>query len=118
MVLNIDVAPTILNYAGIKIPETMQGENIRKILYQENRPWRNDFLFEHPFKYKTLPRSEGVVTEEWKYVRFIDRQAGYEWMYHTGDDPKEKKNLADDEEYADVKDKMKKRFKELSQQYK
>ena len=23
--------------------------------------WRNDFLFEHSFKYKTLPRSEGIV---------------------------------------------------------
>lgn len=117
MVLNIDVAPTILDYAGINIPETVQGENVRNILYQESMSWRNDFLFEHPFKYKTLPRSEGLVTEEWKYVRYLDREPGYEWMYHTGDDPKEKQNLAEDESYADVKIRLKKRFEELVLRY-
>jgi hypothetical protein len=118
MVLNIDIAPTILNYAGIDIPETMQGENIRNILYQKNIPWRNDFLFEHPFKYKTLPRSEGVVTKDWKYVRFIDRQAGYEWMFNTNTDPNEKQNLAEDEKYSAEKVILKKRFEELVEQFK
>lgn len=118
MVLNIDVAPTILDYAGINVPETMQGKSVRNILYQKSTPWRNDFLFEHPFKYETLPRSEGLVTEEWKYVRYIDRQPGYEWMYHTSIDPKEKQNLAEDESYADVKARLKKRFEELARQYK
>ncbi len=113
MVLNIDIAPTILNYAGVNVPETMQGENIRNILYKQNVPWRTDFLFEHPFKYKKLPRSEGVVTKDWKYARFIDRQPDYEWMYHTGIDPKEKQNLAEDEEYAGKKNKLKRRFEEL-----
>ncbi len=117
MVLNIDVAPTILNYAGIQIPKTMQGENIRDILYRNKSDWRNDFLFEHPFKYKTLPRSEGIVTKDWKYVRFIDRQPGYEWMYHTGVDPKEKHNLAEDKKYANTKEKLKKRFEELVKKY-
>jgi arylsulfatase A-like enzyme len=118
MVLNIDVAPTILDYAGINPPSTMQGKSVREILYKEDVQWRKDFLFEHPFKYKTLPRSEGVVTKGWKYVRFIDREPGYEWMYHTGIDPKEKQNLADDEKYADKKDQLKKRFEELVQQNK
>jgi len=117
MVLNIDVAPTILNYAGIQIPETMQGKNIREILYKKKSDWRNDFLFEHPFKYKTLPRSEGVVTKDWKYVRFIDRQPGYEWMYHTKADPKEKQNLAEDENYTNTKVQLKKRFEELVKEY-
>lgn len=118
MVLNIDVAPTILDYAGINVPETMQGKSVRNILYQKSTPWRNDFLFEHPFKYETLPRSEGLVTEEWKYVRYIDRQPGYEWLYHTSIDPKEKHNLAEDQEYFDVKARLKKRFEVLARQYK
>ena len=117
MVLNIDIAPTILNYAEVKIPESMQGENIRNILYEKSSSWRDDFLFEHLFKHKTLPRSEGVVTKEWKYVRFIDRKPGYEWMFHTGADSKEKQNLAEDEKYADIKVRLKKRFEELVKQY-
>ena len=87
-------------------------------MYKKNTSWRNDFLFEHPFKYETLPRSEGIVTEAWKYVRFIDRQPGYEWMFHTGADPLEKQNLAEDEKYADQKALLKKRFEELARQYK
>lgn len=118
MILNIDVAPTILDYAGVKIPKAMQGESIRKILYDNSSDWRSDFLFEHPFKYKTLPRSEGIVTKEWKYVRFIDRQPGYEWMYHTGTDPKEKLNLANDENYSEIKKELKKRFEELAIEFK
>ncbi|MCF6224304.1 MAG: sulfatase [Flavobacteriaceae bacterium] len=118
MVLNIDVAPTILDYAGVTIPETMQGENVRNILYQENTPWRSDFLFEHPFKYETLPRSEGIVTKDWKYVRYLDRQPGYEWMFHTETDPLEKQNLAENEKYADIKGRLKKRFEELAKKYK
>ncbi len=118
MVLNIDVAPTILDYAGLPIPETMQGKNVRNILYQTNTSWRKDFLFEHLFEYKTLPRSEGIVTEEWKYVRYIDRQPDYEWMYHTGTDPLEKQNLAEDEKYAIKKGELIKRFEELAQLYK
>ncbi len=114
MVLNIDVAPTILDFAGIKIPEGMQGKSVREIMYVDKIPWRNEFLFEHPFKYTTIPRSEGIVTKDWKYVRFIDRQPGYEWMYHIKTDPKEKQNLADDMKYADEKARLKKRFEEFA----
>jgi len=115
MVLNIDVAPTILDYAGVAIPKIMQGKNVRELLYKESAIWRNDFLFEHPFEHSTIPRSEGLVTNEWKYVRYIDRKPGYEWMYHTGADPNEKNNLAEDEKYAHEKDRLIKRFEELAQ---
>ena len=106
------------DYAGIEIPETMQGESIRKILYNKKHPWRSDFLFEHLFEYKTIPRSEGVVTKDWKYTRFIDRESGYEWMYNLKVDPKEKLNLAEDKQYSNEKVRMIKRFKELVEQSK
>ena len=58
-----------------------------------------------------------LLTKDWKYVRFIDRQPGYEWMYHTKADPKEKQNLAGNEKYADKKTQLKKRFGELVKEY-
>lgn len=118
MVLNIDVAPTILDYAGIEIPARMQGKSVRKILYNNEAPWRNDFLFEHPFKYNTIPRSEGVVTKDWKYIRFIDREPGYEWMYNQKVDMNEKHNLAKDKQYHKEKTHLIIRFKELARESK
>ncbi len=61
--------------------------------------------------------SESIVTKDWKYVRFIDRQPGCEWMYRTGVDLKEKYNLAEDKKYANTKEKLKKRFGELVKEY-
>ncbi len=114
MVLNIDVAPTILDLAGVPVPPVMQGQSVRPLLEQKKVAWRNDFLFEHPFKYPTIPRSEGIVTKEWKYVRFIDRQP-YEWLYHTGADSLETRNLAEENAYEREKALLKKRFQTLKQ---
>ncbi|VAX27065.1 Arylsulfatase [hydrothermal vent metagenome] len=115
MALNIDIAPTILDYAGFEIPKTMQGKSLRNILYNNKSSWRNEFFFEHPFKYKRIPRSEGIVTKDWKYIRFIDRKPGAEWLYNTGNDPKEKVNLAEDKKYSEIKAQLKKRFEKLKE---
>jgi len=113
IVLNIDVAPTILDLAGLPAQQMMQGKSIMPLLMQKNVTWRNEFLFEHPFKYSTIPRSEGIITKEWKYIRYIDRQPGYEWLFHTTDDSLEIKNLAEDDFYANEKIFLKKQFETL-----
>lgn len=118
IVLNIDVAPTILDYAGVETPETIQGKSLRAILYNQENQWRSDFLFEHPFKHKTIPRSEGIVSKDWKYSRFIDRKLGYEWMYDLKADPQEKYNLAEEKKYSSQKKQLIMRFEELVNLYK
>ncbi len=116
MVLNIDVAPTILEYARIEVPSIMQGKSIVPLLEQKHMPWRKEFLFEHPFKHTTIPRSEGVITKDWKYIRYIDRQPGYEWLFHTETDSLEINNLADDAEYNKTKSELKYRFEVLTKE--
>jgi len=118
MVLNIDIAPTILDYAGLEIPKTMQGKSLRPILYNDKITWRNEFFFEHPFKYKRIPRSEGIITKDWKYIRFIDRKPGAEWLYNLKADPKEKVNLAEDKKYSELKAQIKNRFEKLKEKVK
>ncbi len=115
MVLNIDVAPTILALAGIPAPPVMQGKSILPLLKNKDTSWRSEFLFEHPFKYATIPRSEGIVTKDWKYVRFIDREP-YEWLFHNSADSLEIKNLAEDDAYANEKGRLIKRFEVLSKE--
>jgi N-acetylglucosamine-6-sulfatase len=46
--LNIDVAPTILDLAGIEIPSYMQGDSMKELLKGEKvNDWRKSILFEY-----------------------------------------------------------------------
>lgn len=93
LVLNIDIAPTILSYAGVKIPEMMQGDNLLKLMNAENSPWRNSFFCEHLFENKKIPKSEGIRTTDWKYFRYVDHPE-WEELYYLKNDQLETINLA------------------------
>lgn len=108
MVLNIDIAPTILSLAGATVPSNMQG---RPLLgrFDNGKPKRTDFFYEHTYnKSPKIPRVEGVVGKEFKYMNFIEH--GYEELYDTKKDPKETKNLAGEKRYAAKLDEMRKLY--------
>lgn len=101
LALNIDIAPTILDYAGIGIPEQMQGRSLRDFAFKEVQNWRQNFICEHLWQFPFIPRSEGIRTARYKYFRYPDHP-GYEELYDLKTDPKEKHNLLNDPEYASV----------------
>ena len=46
--LNLDIAPTILDIAGIEIPEIMQGESLLKLITEEESVnWRSSFFYQY-----------------------------------------------------------------------
>lgn len=97
--LNIDVAPTILSLAGVAVPSTMQGQNLFDVI-KGNSQGREAFFYEHTYnKSPKIPQVEGVVTKDFKYMKFIEH--GYEELYHVKKDPKETVNLAANKKYAD-----------------
>jgi arylsulfatase A-like enzyme len=109
--LNIDIAPTILNLAGVPIPSSMQGTDLLTSTKNADSA-RKDFFYEHTYMGSPkLPKVEGVVTEEFKYMKFTEH--GYEQLFNTETDPKETTNLADDKAYAVVLDKLRKRYEAL-----
>ena len=72
--LSVDLAPTILNAAGIQAPERMQGRDIGQ-LYRPIPPnvrlmqWRQEFFYEHPpFAGDRIPPSEALVRKDFKYM--------------------------------------------------
>jgi N-acetylglucosamine-6-sulfatase len=70
-VLNTDIAPTILDIAGVKVPETMQGRSILPLLKGEQvKNWRKEFLFEYyrDPRYPGTPSLVAVRDERYKYV--------------------------------------------------
>lgn len=71
LVQTIDIAPTILTYAGVNIPETMQGKQLNSIMKGELKPVRSYIFTEN--LWSTCfgnPRCEAVQDKEWKYIRY------------------------------------------------
>jgi len=108
--LNIDIAPTILEFAGKPAPALWQGESLASYVKGgDPAKERVEFVAEHLWKVEIIPASEGLRTEEWKYFRY-QADLGHEELYNLKKDPLEKKNLANKEKYQDVLNEMRDRF--------
>lgn len=112
MALNVDIAPTILELAGLKAPKQMQGRSLLPLLKGRKPTWRTEFFYEHPFEHKTIAKSEALRTQRWKYARYIDYN--YEELYDLQNDPAETINLVKDEKYRKTLVSLRKRCNELA----
>ncbi|MCD6303521.1 MAG: sulfatase [Planctomycetes bacterium] len=115
LVLNMDLAPTIEDLAGAKVPPGVQGKSLLGLLVGKNVKWRSDFLCEHLFNHKDIPQSEGVRTVRWKYFRYR-QHPGFEELYDLAADPMEKHNLAGDPQYKTRLEGLRQRCDELIRQ--
>lgn len=105
MVLNIDVAPTLLDLAGVTVPETMDGLSMKALIDSEAVTWRDHFFFEHytspaPAP-RYIPRSIGLRTADEKYIQWIDPDPVIEEFYNLSKDPQESNNLLTSPEAQD-----------------
>lgn len=115
--LNIDLAPSLLEYAGVAVPAVMQGRSLRPLVRGEKPEWRTDWFYEHHTLPKILPPSEGVRTERWKYIRWTDSDPLVEELYDLEKDPREEHNLvsvkAQEKVLAELRERWAKLRKEL-----
>ncbi len=72
MVLNIDVAPFILDMAGLPISEHMDGISFRTVLQDRETNLRDSFLYEFykDFPPYTVPDIDAVRTRQYLYVEY------------------------------------------------
>ncbi len=96
MALSLDYPATMLDLAGVDVPNEMSGRSLVPLLRGEAADWRKDFFYEHLFERETIPKSEGVRTERYKYVRYFERNPVYEQLFDLETDPNEVMNLVDD----------------------
>ena len=90
--LNIDIAPTLLDIAGVPIPGDMDGQSLVSVLESRAAVGREAFLIEFWRYYpENTPSYVGVRTNRYKYIQY--EKGRDPWLFDLHKDPKEMKNL-------------------------
>jgi arylsulfatase A-like enzyme len=122
MVLNIDLAPTMLATAGVPIPLEMQGRDLGPLVAGQTVPWRDDWFYEHTYNTRPprlpIAKSVGVRSERFKYVRYTETDPPYEQLFDLVNDPTEEHNLVGTAEHEETLVRLRKRRDELGQEAK
>lgn len=120
IVLNLDFAPTFLDFAGVTLPNDMQGCSLRPLV-QGNTPqnWRTSMYY-HYYEYPavhSVKRHYGIRTRRYKLIHFYYDIDAWE-LYDLEKDPNELNNLYDNPVYADIVKQLKAQLQQLRDQYK
>lgn len=118
LVQNLDYASTFLDIAGLPMPADLQGKSLVPLL-RGARPddWR-DAIYYHYYEYPSVhmvAAHNGVRTQRYKLIHFYQFD---EWeLYDLQNDPDELVNQYDNPIYAEHVTALKRKFKELRDQY-
>jgi arylsulfatase A-like enzyme len=111
--VNVDYAPTILDYAGLPVPADMQGRSLRPLLEgQTPADWRKSFYYhywEWPSGHDVAPHY-GVRTERFKLIHHDDERYGGPAAWELIDlqaDPHEYRNVIDEPDYTETVNELK-----------
>jgi arylsulfatase A-like enzyme len=114
MVINVDMAPTLLDLAGVKVPENVQGKTLMPLAERKQVPWRSDWLYEYYEYpgYENVKPCRGVRTDRYKYIEFMLEPKEYE-LYDLKTDPEELHNLYGKPGYEKLTAEMQERLARL-----
>jgi arylsulfatase A-like enzyme len=94
LILNVDVAPTMMEIAGVKPPANVRGKSLVPLFTGNAPSVRTDFYCEYVEEagFPRIPTWHAVRTERWKYIEYPGNP---EWseLYDLKNDPHELKNL-------------------------
>ena len=113
--LNIDMAPTILEYAGVAVPRGVQGKSLKPMVRESKEgEWREDFYYEHHFPHGgKIPDSEGIRNKTWKYIRYTAAEPTIEQLFNLKSDGHELIDLAGDPTHKATLHKLRARWETL-----
>ncbi|GAB5562207.1 MAG: hypothetical protein SynsKO_38540 [Synoicihabitans sp.] len=92
----IDVYPSLVDLAGLPLPDFLDGTSIRPQLVNPHHP-RNPVISSYG------DGNTAIRTERWRYIRYED---GSEELYDHHTDPNEWVNLANKKAYAETKQRL------------
>ncbi|MFN3241149.1 MAG: sulfatase [Planctomycetota bacterium] len=102
MALNIDLAPTLLAYAGVEAPSGYDGASLVPLVQGEQVTWRDTFAYEHHMAHPKIPPSVGVRGPRFVYARYYRQQPAYEQLFDLQNDPEQLVNLAGNPAFAEL----------------
>lgn len=116
-VANIDIAPTILELAGVEPPAQMDGKSFAPLLAGRQTRWRDELLYEYYWErnYPHTPTTHAILTDRYKFIRYhgiwdLDE------LYDMQSDPDETRNLINSPAHWDVAENLRARLFELLRQ--
>ena len=103
LVQNIDVAPTLLAYAGVTAPDHMQGKSFLNVLAGKSPQHRDKIFYEYywEYHYPQTPTMFAVRSGKYKYIHYYGLWTQNE-LYDLEKDPGEMQNLIEDEQYREM----------------
>jgi len=118
LVSSIDIPPTLLQCAGIKKPNYMQGFPLQGLLNGNVKNWREEVFIQ----ISESQVGRAIRTKKWKYsVRAPEKDGRLyassdiyidDFLYDLENDPYEKNNLVDNIDFKDVKNWLRNKLKE------
>ena len=121
LTLNVDVAPTLLDFAGIEAPADMDGVSIKGVLTGDaevKKNWRKSAYYqyyEYPLYHNVQPHY-GVRTDRYKLIHYYYDVDVWE-LFDLQTDPHELQNLYGQPAYDDLVTELKEEIVRLQQQY-
>ncbi len=113
---NLDIAPTLLDVAGISTPNDMQGKSLRPLWLETNPEWR-DAVYYHYYEkgFGAIPHY-GVRTDRYKLIHFYDVIDSWE-LYDLHTDPEERTNLYANANFVQLREEMIEKLANLRRKY-
>ncbi|WP_430812243.1 MULTISPECIES: sulfatase family protein [unclassified Carboxylicivirga] len=125
LISNVDFAPTLLDFAGIEVPEEMQGRSFKPLLEgQAIHNWPTAVYYRYWMHRSTTPAHYGIRTNDYKLIFYYalnldannyghpDSTPGWE-LYDLRNDPLEMNNVYHQPEYQDVITELKKQLSQM-----
>ena len=118
LIMNIDFGPTLLDFAGLDVPSTMQGKSFKSSFKNENYIGRDAVYYhyyEYPLWHKVQPHY-GIKTSKYKLIHFYYSMDEWE-LYDLEKDTNEMNNIYKDASEELITE-LKTQLKSLQVEYK
>ncbi len=107
----VDVYPTLAELAGLPLPSHLEGQSMKPLLINPDRPWKEAVFSQYPRKVgKKDLMGYTMRTARYRYTKWVDRKDPAKVdaveLYDQETDPQENTNVAADPAKAEIIQKL------------